>query len=64
QDGHPLVRATMSQEGALVDVAYLLDDAHLIAVSMTSDYHPEEDPEQVDEIRAIFETVVNRIDQE
>lgn len=64
QDGYPLIRAAIHQEGALVDVAYLLDETHLIAVSMTSAYHPEEDPDQVDEIRAIFETVVSRIDQE
>jgi hypothetical protein len=58
----PSIRATMSQEGALVDVAYVLDETHLVAVSMTSGYQPESSPTQVDEARALFEAVIASID--
>lgn len=57
----PLVRATISQEGALVDVAYLLNEERLIAVSLTSGYQPESDQSQVDEARALFDVVVGSI---
>lgn len=57
-EGRSLVRATMSQEGALVDVAYLLDEDFLIAVSLTSGYQTDADQNQVDSARSFFETVI------
>jgi hypothetical protein len=59
--GRPLVRVTISEEGALVDLAYVLDEMHLIAVSLRSGYQPREDHVQVDEVRALFETVIDSI---
>jgi hypothetical protein len=61
-DGRSRVRATISQEGALVDVAYLLDEEFLIAVSLTAGYQPDVDQTQVDQARALFETVVESIE--
>jgi hypothetical protein len=58
----PFIRATMSQEGALVDVAYILDETHLVAVSMTSGYQPGSNQTQVDEARALFEAVIASVD--
>jgi hypothetical protein len=60
-DGHPYVRATISQEGALVDVAYVLDDAQLVAVSLTSGYQLESDQRQVDEARTLFTAVIESL---
>ncbi len=61
-EGRSLVRATISQEGALVDVAYLLDEEFLIAISLTSGYQPDADHAQVDQARALFETVVQSLE--
>jgi hypothetical protein len=60
----PFIRASIVQEGALVDVAYVLDEDYLIAFSLTSGYQPESDPGQVDEARALFETVVMSLDRQ
>jgi hypothetical protein len=60
-NGFPYVRATISQEGALVDVAYVLDETYLIAVSLTSGYQLESDQPQVDEARTLFAAVVNSL---
>jgi hypothetical protein len=60
-NGRPLVRLTMSQEGALVDVAYLLDADYLIAVSLTSAFRPEEDPAQSDRARALYDAVLGTL---
>jgi hypothetical protein len=61
--GRSLVRASMIQEGALVDVAYLLDEDFLIALSLTSGYRPETDSEQVDQARALFDVVIGSIER-
>jgi hypothetical protein len=63
-EGRSLVRATMIQEGALVDVAYVLDEAYLIAVSLTSGYQPDVDQAQVDSARSFLETVIMSIRSE
>lgn len=62
-NGRPYVRASIVQEGALVDVAYVLDDARLIAISLTSGYQVESDHAQVDEARVLFETVVRSLER-
>jgi hypothetical protein len=61
--GAPLVRATMTQEGSMVDVAYILDEEYLIAISMTSGYRTEEEPVRIDQHRALFETIIDLIDR-
>jgi hypothetical protein len=60
-EGHPYVRATISQEGALVDVAYVLDDTQLIAVSLTSGFQLESDHRQIDEARTLFTAVIESL---
>ena len=61
--GRALVRVTMMQEGALVDVGYVLDPDHLIAISMTSGYQPESDQDRVDQARAIFAAALGSVHQ-
>jgi hypothetical protein len=61
--GQPLIRATISQEGALVDVAYVLGEEHMIAVSLTSGYQPETDQAQVDEARLLFDAVIGTLNR-
>ena len=62
-EGKPLVRASIVQEGALVDVAYVLEDERLIAVLLTSGYQVESDPAQVDEARALFDAVIQSLER-
>jgi hypothetical protein len=57
------VRISMSQEGALVDVAYALDPSHLIALSLRSAYQPGDDQAQVDEARALFDIVMATLER-
>jgi hypothetical protein len=62
-EGHPMVRMTIVQEGAVIDVAYILDPEHLIAVSLTSGYRPADDPIRADRARAIFDTLLTTIER-
>src|SRR5699024_6022678 len=44
--GGPLVRFSVAQEGAQMDIAYLLSEDALIAISMTSGFDPMSDYSQ------------------